>query len=85
MVTRSTSIRLDRHPNVLVGTIAAAYIATLEKRGGGVRAASLDEALEVSAEDAGWVLELDSALLELAEEVVIRGHQYSSGSRIVRA
>tara|TARA_B100000929_G_C15422971_1_gene392006 strand:- start:113 stop:691 length:579 start_codon:yes stop_codon:yes gene_type:complete len=40
MVTRSTSIRLDRHPNVLVGTIAAAYIATLEKRGGGEQVGS---------------------------------------------
>jgi len=39
-----------------------------EKRGGGVRAASLDEALEVSAEDAGWVLELDSALEQLEKD-----------------
>lgn len=40
MVTRSTSIRLDRHPNVLVGTIARCYLETLEKRGGGEQVGS---------------------------------------------
>lgn len=39
-----------------------------DKRGGGVRPASLDKALEVSAEDAGWVLELESVLDLLEEE-----------------